>query len=493
MATMAAKDHHQGRPMKYLLATALLLSMPAHATDDWSANLRMDAQAMHDDIARNHPGTVDPLNPGFAKKNDQGLAVALQRAKTTKDYAGYLFAMRAYAAGFDDGHLSFYPPDPAKEPKLNLQWPGFLTTFNTKDEQRVVTRAGDAPVPNGALLVSCDGIDAATLAARNVGPFYGRWNLHSTRAWRGVRLFIDAGNPWVPRPKRCTFNVDGSPRDVELAWRDFPDADRNLHIPAASHRTAEPIGMRTLPDGTVWIALSDFDGDLDKPAAKALTPLIADIAAKRATILAAPRVVLDLRGNNGGNSTWAIRIAEAMWGKDAVEKVNVESTAVDWRASAGVVERLQEIKTMYETHPGTPSNDIGWITSVLHGVNAAMAAHKPYFRETYDQRPPTPKPPATHARIYMVTDYGCASACLDGADTFTALGAIHVGEETSADTLYMDVRQVKLPSGYGALSVAMKVYRGRPRGNNVPLKPRYPYPGDVADTPSLERWITELP
>jgi hypothetical protein len=38
----------------------------------------------------------------------------------------------------------------------------------------------------------------------------------------------------------------------------------------------------------------------------------------------------------------------------------------------------------------------------------------------------------------------------------------------------------------------MKVYRGRPRGNNVPLVPRYRYPGDVADTTTLEKWITEL-
>ena len=477
--------------MKYLLATALLLAVPVHA-EDWAADLRKDAQAMHDDIAKNHPGPVDPLNPGFAAKNDEGLALALQRAQTTTNYAGYFFALQAYAARFDDGHLSFVPADMAKEPKLDLQWPGFLTNFDTNDVQRVVTRAADAPVPNGARLVGCDGIDAATLAQRNVGTQYGRWRLHASRVMRGARLFVDPGNPWIQRPRRCTFDVNGSTRDVDLAWRPFTVPERELHLPAAWHRAAEPIGLKTLPDGTVWIALSDFDGDLDKPAAKALTPLIAQIAAQRDTILASPRVVLDLRGNNGGDSTWAIRVAQALWGKEAFDKVNVESTAVDWRASSGVADRLKGILAMYAAHPDTPVDDVTWIRNTLAGVNAAIAARKPYFHDAWDPKPPTPPPPPTHARIYMVTDAGCASACLDAADIYLALGAIHVGEETSADTLYMDVRTPVLPSGYGKLSVAMKVYRGRPRGNNVPLVPRYRYPGDVADTTTLEKWITEL-
>jgi len=93
----------------------------------------------------------------------------------------------------------------------------------------------------------------------------------------------------------------------------------------------------------------------------------------------------------------------------------------------------------------------------------------------------------------MVTDSGCASACLDASDLFLALGAVHVGQETSADTMYMDIRQATLPSGHGTLHVAMKVYRGRKRGNNVPLVPRYPYQGDLADTGALEHWIARLP
>jgi hypothetical protein len=41
-----------------LFSTVPLAAKPAER--DWSATLRQDAQALHDDIAANHPGPVNP-------------------------------------------------------------------------------------------------------------------------------------------------------------------------------------------------------------------------------------------------------------------------------------------------------------------------------------------------------------------------------------------------------------------------------------------------
>ncbi|SFW24542.1 S41 family peptidase [Luteibacter sp. UNCMF366Tsu5.1] len=480
--------------MKSLLATALLLTAPIASAQDWAASLRMDAKAMHDDIARNHPGPVDPENPGFAAKNDQALALALQRAGSTTTYAGYLYALIAYAATFDDGHLAVFVPEDVIQPPLVTRWPGFLTTFDTKDDQRVVTRAADAPVPLGARLIACDGKDAAALARDNVGGMggSGQWNLHASRVMRGKRLFTDVGNPWIKRPVRCTFDVDGTRRTVDLAWRPIDDKELDRRFAEAFRRKAEPIGMRTLSDGTVWIALSDFDGDPDHPAAKALEPLIAKVQSQRETILAAPRVVLDLRGNNGGDSGWSHRVAEALWGKKAVDAVNLAPTRVDWRASQDNMAQMQSYVRMWSAHADAPPENLAWGKSTVAGMQAAMAKGEPFYMEPGEAKRPTPKPPKTHTRIFMVTDSGCASACLDAADLFLALGAVHVGQVTSADTAYMDIRRTMLPSGHIALVVPMKVYRGRQRGSNVPLVPRYVYQADLTDNTALERWIAGL-
>jgi hypothetical protein len=136
-----------------------------------------------------------------------------------------------------------------------------------------------------------------------------------------------------------------------------------------------------------------------------------------------------------------------------------------------------------------------WFDATVDGLAAAHDRGEPLWRFTEPKPAKTPgEPPAPPAGpVYFVTDSGCASACLDAADLWGALGAIQVGQETSADTLYMDVRPDTLPSGLSRIIVPMKVYRGRTRGSNEPLRPAHPYPGDLRDTGALAEWIAALP
>lgn len=69
---------------------------------------------------------------------------------------------------------------------------------------------------------------------------------------------------------------------------------------------------------------------------------------------------------------------------------------------------------------------------------------------------------------------------------------MRVGEATSADTLYMDVREEMLPSGVARAVIPMKVYRGRKRGANEPAVPRHRYTGDMRDDAALARWVVML-
>jgi hypothetical protein len=94
--------------------------------------------------------------------------------------------------------------------------------------------------------------------------------------------------------------------------------------------------------------------------------------------------------------------------------------------------------------------------------------------------------------VYVLTDPVCASACLDAVDLWTALGAIQIGRETSADTVYMDVRPAALPSGLASLVIPMKVWRGRLRGNNEPHRPAHLFEGDITDSAALQAWVRTL-
>ncbi|RZL18007.1 MAG: hypothetical protein EOP64_13110, partial [Sphingomonas sp.] len=111
-------------PSLLAIPAAVLLIGATNVPRDWAATLRMDAKAYHNQIADNHPGPYNKLDPGFARRNDAGLALALRRAATAGDYPGYLWAMRGYVASFNDGHVALDLDQPAPLP---IRWPGFLT------------------------------------------------------------------------------------------------------------------------------------------------------------------------------------------------------------------------------------------------------------------------------------------------------------------------------------------------------------------------------
>jgi hypothetical protein len=478
------------------LSMALMLGAAApEPARDWAATARDDVTAFHRLVRDNHPGPVNALDPGFTRRSDAALALALRRAASVRDYPGYLATMRGYQAHFDDGHVAF---SIVKDQPVAVRWPGFLTAYDGDGRQRVRARADDAAVPIGAELVACDGRPADRLAQEIVGAFRGRWQLASMRGREGYRVFVDNGNPFVRRPERCTFRINGRVQAVSLAWRDFADAEWTAHAVPLSAPPRPPIAARTLADGTRWFTMSDFDGDLSGPAAKALLPMIAAMRTDRESLVAAPRIVLDLRGNGGGSSDWSRQVAAILWGEPAIARLDLDSDGVDWRASAANVATLAAYREEFDSAADASPAIKRYFAAAADGIAGARAAGRALWREPADLYTPDPPPagaapvtPPTRP-IYVLTDWGCASACLDAVDLWKALGAVQVGQETSADTLYMDVRQDPLPSGLARAVVPMKVYRGRPRGSNVPQMPAHRYTGDMRDTVAVERWIAGL-
>ncbi|RZJ44065.1 MAG: hypothetical protein EON86_04085 [Brevundimonas sp.] len=479
--------------MLAVLAAALALSAPPQ--QDWSATLQGDARAFHDLVAANHPGPVDPLNPGFSALNDDGLRQAIDRAGTVTDYAGYRAAMRGYAARFDDSHLNYSEVDGPPVPRL---WAGFLTAYDPSGRYVVATRSPDAPVHEGDVLVECDGQPADAIALSRLGRFTGRWLLQATRGRTAWRLFVEDGNPFIERPETCVFETAGGRAAVALTWRDFPADEFDRYAePLASPQTP-PIAARAFPDGTRWFSFSSFDGTPDGYVARRITPLIDSLRTDREALSGAPRIVLDLRGNGGGSSLWSRQIAQALWGRAAVEKATLSSDGVEWRASPGNVETFVGFRTKFAA---APPHIRTYVEQVIAGISSARAAGLPLWREPKGLLPDEPAPPSAAAvddgpqlrtPVYVVTDWTCASACLDAVDLWRALGAIQVGQDTDADTLYIEARRDLLPSGLGQAVVPMKVYRGRPRGSNQPWRPVHPFPGDISDTPALEAWIAGL-
>jgi hypothetical protein len=481
-----------------LLAASVPAAAQPPAERDWAAALRRDAQALHDDIAANHPGPVNPQDPGFAKRNDSQLALALDRARDAGSYADYFFALRQYVSSFDDGHMGI---GAFGNTPNDFRWPGFLTGYDGRGDIKVVLTTDSARVPVGARLIGCDGMTAAQYAEATLGKMWGRWHLESQWHEFGGMLFMDEGSRFIPQARRCRFEGAGRSSEIPLEWRAVdPKERRELMKSVLPARSSREFATRVLDDGTRWYSIPSFNPDPQSPAGKALPAMIAAMRSDRAALAAAPAIVLDVRGNGGGSSDWSRQIAEVLWGRPALGKLPPADVQVDWRVSQANLDSMKQDYARQGGGAGLSPEMRSWFETVIEGLSAALERGEVLWRQPADRSLRAPNaaarrgPPMTRLRgkVYLLTDFSCGSACLDAVDLWRALGAVHLGRTTGADTLYMDTRRFRLPEGIAGGRMPRKVYRGRPRGSNEPVVPVHLFDGDIADTAALERWIATL-
>ncbi len=480
-------------------ATPEITEKPAAKTDmraprDWSATLIADAQSLRDTVIDSHPGAYDKLNPQFRAHVEQGLADANARAAQTKDAGGWWWALRAYIASFDDGHvqIGYYDTSFA----FPTKWPGFLTGYNGSNQIVAVRDESDpATPPVGARLVACDGETADVLAQRRIGTFRGRWFLESQRVTYGSLLFVDIQNPYLTPQRSCQFDNGGQVTTYNLNWRSIDDTMLGKYRQAMAQTSHDDFGRHAVAGGGVWVSMPDFEGDPDSNAYKHLTPLIAQMNTDQMALRNASFIVLDLRGNGGGSSVWSEHIARTLWGDAWIAAHRPAAVqAIDWRASDGNIANMQAYIDTAQKVGGDKEME-AWAQPVITGMKAAKAAGQPYWHQGND-RPEAPRDMSAvnpmHGKVYVITDPICASACLDAVDLWKALGAVQIGRETSADTDYMEVRSEILTSGLAGIAVPTKVWRGRAPGSNVPQRPDHLFDGNMADEAALLTWLQTL-
>lgn len=490
-----------------LAAAALMLSAtPALAQEapapgwmeaprDWGTTLRQDATALHAVIIDSHPGVYDAQNPGFRARVDEGLALALKRAETTTTAGGWWWTLRAFVGSFDDGHVQMGLTD--QSAGFPTRWPGFLTVYRGGDQVVADRDATDAATPPlGARLIDCDGVAAEQMGAERIGAFRGRWFLESQHAVLGDWQFMNASNPWLAEMRHCRFESEGEVKSYALTWRGITAADLSARRAPLTQRARPAFGVKQLDDGGFWLSMPSFDGSPGSDAHTALTAMIAEATAKQSDLRAAPYVVLDLRGNGGGSSHWSQSLATVLWNDGWIRTHDLPPIeAIEWRASADNQAAIQSYVDEW-TAAGESAERIAWAQQIVDGMTGARAAGQPYWRDAASPADAaaavTDVTPGITGRVYLLTDPFCASACLDAVDLWKALGAVQIGRETSADTVYMDVRDTTLPSGLAALVIPMKVWRGRARGNNEPQRPVHVFDGDMTNEAELAAWVRSL-
>ena len=472
-----------------MLLAMVLASTRAHGDSpaiDWAAEADGDLTAMHDLIRDNHPGPVDDQNPGFRTWLEAGARTLRAQADAARTEHDDRLVLLTYANGFADYHLGVQFDRPERE-----LWPGFLTRTDRIGGPFRVVLVEDAPgIEAGDVLVGCGALTASELLeARVLRPRTNSRQLQGlilTSPWLTVTS-VDDRDGQTPG---CRVRTATGLHTVPVRWRSIDEASLSGRIAQANGVAIPALGLRRI--GDVWlVSLPSFTWT--GPDAARMQALVATLRAHAPELHASRHVVLDLRGNGGGNSQWGDDVAAALWGEGPVEAIKAsDDGTVDWRVSRRNRDTIRaEAADM--TVEGHPEEATEW-HDLARRIDQALQAGQSLMRATEAPRPAPPAgaSPFSH-RVLVLTDPHCASACLDFVDLLNRLpGTKRIGLPTGADTDYLELASAPLPSGRASLVYAMKVYRHRTRPANVAYQPVLAWPGGVMTDLSVTRWVDRL-
>lgn len=460
---------------------------------DWPSETKHALDLLHQHILEMHPAFVtqkELTERAFLDWFEKGYQQALLRANGVKDFAGLYFTLRAYTVGFEDEHLSVgLSSVDIFRSRLQLRWPGFIIAHDGQSNFIVKiaepSSAEELP-PVGAQLESCDGIKTAQLLANNVFPYFGSGKIQKNWKQFGPRLFVDMGNPFIRIPESCTFLFNNEKREYQLTWKSIAfDNIWGKLTPSPPNSKAK---ISTVDTNTIWISLPSFAPDREME--KDLKSIFSDLPKYRTH----SRIVIDLRGNTGGSSSWGAEFLKSLYSPEFIAKIDQKTTrqeVYEYRVTEKIAEYFSKLL-------GDSSKNIkqdnAFFTKVnlelQSGLSKKLKSMKIPMGQFQSETPKSNKSPV-NAKVFVITDEMCFSACLSFMDTLIHIpGTTHIGRVTSADTVFMQTtNELSLLNGDLSLSVPVLRIHNRMRKNNQPYKPKYIYQGDISDSQKLQKWV----
>ncbi|MDI3358267.1 S41 family peptidase [Pseudomonas sp. UYIF39] len=464
-----------------------VLAGEAHKKD-WKNITVSDLSAMRQLIVTSHPGAIDNSNKAFTGWVEQGYLEASQLSKRVNSRKDSQAVLNFYIAGFKDGHVGVNQPNQGSS-----SWAGFI--LDVQGQSFVVKHvAKNWPIPLPPInskVISCDNKSVREILESELSPYIDRrLNLNSTWLHLAKQLTVDdASYPVLSRDlsKSCLVVLpNGERQSFSLLWQE----DRG-QLEAFLRQPQPPQALQNLGGGRYWIHVSNF-----MPSAAENASLDKMLDAIK-SINDAKLVVLDTRGNRGGNSLVGAEILSALLGSQLVKSLDEPSRAYAmWRVSPFALSTLNRALTTMESDYGKNSEAYQFVFGLTKSMELALHEKKDWLRQpstsSVDQEGSSGiNAQGFKGKLALVTDSFCASACLDFADVVLAVpGVVHFGLSTSADTLYIDIGSQTLPSG-AQFWLPLKVWRGRTRENNQSYNPQFVFDGDINDTAAVQKWVLD--
>lgn len=479
---------------RWIIAALLTVCTSAMAAErDWAALAIEDVEAAYAVALTDHPGSADERNPGFLAVAEDARSNALAKARQARSLVHYRQALLTFFGAFEDYHFTVNFPDDENLPAR--QWAGIVGVL---DNERMTVVAAHETLADlvGREILGCDGQNPSLLYRQRVKPYEARPAIEATRRASSSKIFLWRPGQFESRLESCTFDGPAGPEKRALQW-DFEPEEYSRLQRRALRGDRPDTGVREYQPGRWWITASIFDpADADEQAA--IESMLEELREQAAAIRAAEAVVVDIRGNNGGSSSYGDLIVDAVWGEPYRRARRPESQSyVEWRISPGNLEHMDTLgKLVVERN--FPKEVVDMFLGVQKGMIEAAESGEAMYRQvddaedTANSRLGAVENPV-EGQVYFLTNINCGSACLDFADVMLSLANVtQVGQPTTADTQYMEVRWEESPSGLAGFVIPVKVYRDRIRAPKQAYTPNVFYDGFDWSDAAIEGWVNNL-
>ncbi|WP_448552524.1 S41 family peptidase [Thalassotalea montiporae] len=479
-----------------LLFLSGIASFHSSADTLWSHVLQTDIKYIYQTIQDNHPGYIDDQNTYFKDWLEQGYKEAMTASKSASSLNDVMTTIQTYIAGFSDGHLYL---NLSYQPKT-ISWAGIqIKKFGNDYRANYVDVNHQEVMPQKmAKLVSCDNIPVENIVNDEVLKYrFNNPKLDFPKVWFAPKVLVDDGIGHRTRFSSCKFEQESEAKEIKLSWKNTHYADYVQHVTNKS-LVPDQFSFEQYGDNQYWLRLPKF-----YPNAEEQEALRSVIARTKLVTKSSAQFVLDVRGNGGGNSEWGVEVARAIYGDDVIsqhQQAQPDNSYALWRVSKDNANYLSSIEPMLKQQFGEDSDMYKEFSRLASRMKNALTQGKKLLRQSEESEASSvtnknvnPIEAANNPKVLLLTDSSCGSACLDFADLMLNIPNVyHIGQETSADTVYMDVRSIDLPSGLGRFSLAQKVYRDRLRAHNQSYKPTFFFDGDINNTEQVVTWVKSL-
>ncbi len=450
------------------------------ASMGWEKLTKGDVEAAYQLLRDNHPAaTQDAHDPSFIANLDRAYHRALSRAEVVRSMDGYTATLREFANSMGDGHI-WSNPEFSRE---TMSWAGVIAARRGPDW---IVAGEDKELVGtdilGARIVACDGEPIAEVA-QNVMHFRSVTGDEAVQIMRAGRLLLDDGNPFLSRPKTCDFEQGGIIKSIRLNWQETSRGDLQKTYWKSAFGAAG-FGLRPVAGG-YWISIEALE-----PNAQ---PVIDQASSEAVSLRNAAYVVIDLRGNSGGDDAYGRKLADALYGPAYVESrlgPAASDCASVFRASPQNIDAVRKQIPVFQASGDTAaaSEYTQALQTMEFSISKGAALTGSITCTAVAKTPSITARSLMHAPVFILSDVSCFSSCINAVGSFRKLGAVQIGQITGSDTHYAEVREVLLPSGLSTFSTLMALMPDAP-AHIGPFVPSISYDGDISDTSALEAWI----